>query len=500
MKHSILFAVAALLSGTLVDGQTPVSMRLRSARLYQEGGLLTYEAVLPASAEVRTFRLHGLGSVTKGSEVVRVQGSSIRSRNWNYVPRFVPDAELVRLDERLDSVSAAVRQCQRQHELIQSQHALLTASAAASAASPANLDLWNARVAQLLERQHDANDRARRLEARSAELTELRALRAARYPERESVLELERMPSAKETRLEVTVLDHSVRWLPSHAVYVDESGSALVRLDATLEQQTGWDWNAIPVTLVTGTAGAVQGKPVLTPWVLGAPMVVMDNLDLSEVVMKKARAESIRDDDGYSMAQDYEDQGVSMEFPLAEAFSLRSGGEGRVVLRSKTLQARLTFYAAPRIQESVFALAEFPDWAQAEALPVPYTLYYKDQLVSEGILPDSRSLDTLVQSLGEDLRVKVTFDATVASERKGTARLERHSNQIKLVNPRSEPITLVVEDRSPVSRTSELEVVDGEWGGAQRNPETGILRWSLTLGPKEARELKYRFTIKRTRR
>ncbi len=500
MKHSILFAVAALLSGTLVDGQTPVSMRLRSARLYQEGGLLTYEAVLPASAEVRMFRLHGLGSVTKGSEVVRVQGASIRSRNWNYVPRFVPDAELVRLDERLDSVSAAVRQCQRQRELIQSQLALLTASAAASAASPANLDLWNARVAQLLERQHDANDRARRLEARSAELTELRALRAARYPERESVLELERMPSAKETRLEVTVLDHSVRWSPSHAVYVDESGSALVRLDATLEQQTGWDWNAIPVTLVTGTAGAVQGKPVLTPWLLGAPMVVMDNLELSEVVKTRAKAESIRNEDGYSMAQDYEDQGVSMEFPLTEAFSLRSGTEGRVVLRSKTLQALLTFYTAPRIQESVFALAEFPDWAQAEALPVPYTLYYKDQLVSEGFLPDSRSLDTLVQSLGEDLRVKVTFDATVASERKGTARLERHSNQIKLVNPRSEPITLVVEDRSPVSRASELEVVDGEWGGAQRNPETGILRWSLTLGPKEARELKYRFTIKRTRR
>jgi uncharacterized protein (TIGR02231 family) len=500
MKHSILFVLATLLSVPPVDGQTPISMRLRSARFYQEGGLLTYEAVLPPSAEVRTFRLHGLGSVTKGSEVIRVQGTSIRSRNWNNVPRFVPDAELVRLDGRLDSVSAAVRQCQRQRELIQSQHALLTASAAASAASPANLDLWNARVAQLLERQHEAIDRARRLEARSAELTELRALRAARYPERESVLELERMPSAKETRLEVTVLDQSVRWLPSHAVYVDESGSAMVRLDATLEQQTGWDWNAIPVTLVTGTAGTVQGKPVLTPWVLGAPMVVMNNLELSEVVMSRAKAESIHNDDEYSMAQDYEDQGVFMEFPLAEAFSLGSGAEGSVVLRSKTVQARLTFYTAPRIQESVFALAEFPDWAQAEALPVPYTLYYKDQLVSEGILPNSRSLDTLVQSLGEDLRVKVTFDATVTSERKGTARLERHSNQIKLVNPRSEPITLVVEDRSPVSRASELEVVNGEWGGAQRNPETGILRWSLTLGPKEARELSYRFTIKRSRR
>jgi uncharacterized protein (TIGR02231 family) len=500
MKKRIVGALALCLIEIGASAQTPVQAQLKEARIYQHASLLTYEVMLAEGSGRQKVRIHGLGAPQQGSELIWATGTQVRSRTWSVHTRLVPDAELERLEAKSDSSTKALEQLHHQLGLLVAQQNLLTASVAASPATSANLDVWNSRLTQILDRQRDLRVRIASIEARHAELEKLRAEREAKYPKKESVLELELEPRARGAKLELRVLDHSVNWSPSYTLKVDERGASELVLNADLYQGTGRDWSGVPTRLVTGYPGMDQAKPILEPWVLGyQPMVVENELDSAAISSNAKQIRSFANDD-VKRSKSAVDEGVAMEFPLNEPLALRANVVDRVVLNANKLSANLTFYSAPRLHESVFALAEFPEWGKQTALAAPCQTYYRGQLVNEDDVPSSRDTDTLDVALGEDQRVRATFDTKVVSERKLASRLERHSCSIQLVNPRAEPITITVEDRSPVSRSSEIQVIDTDWAGAMRNEETGILTWTVTLAANETKSLNYGFTIKRSKK
>lgn len=500
MKKRIVGALALCLIEIGASAQTPVQAQLKEARIYPHASLLTYQVSLPEGSGRQTVRIHGLGSPQQGSELIWATGTQVRSRTWSVLSRLVPDAELERLEAKSDSSTKALELLHHQLGLLVAQQNLLTASVAASPATSANLDVWNSRLAQILDRQRDLRVRIASIEAKHAELERLRAKREAKYPKKESVLELELEPRARGAKLELLVLDPSVLWSPSYVLHVDEDGASELILNADLNQGTGRDWTGVPARLVTGYVGNVRDKPQLEPWVLGyQPMVVENELDIAAISSNAKQIRSFANDD-VKRSKSAVDEGVAMEFPLSEPLTLRANVDERVVLNATKLIANLTFYSAPRLQESVFALAEFPEWGKQSALAAPCQTYYRGQLVNEDDVPSSRDTDTLDVALGEDQRVRATFDTKVVSERKLASRLERHSCSIQLVNPRAEPITITVEDRSPVSRSSEIQVIDTDWAGAKRNEETGILTWTVTLAANETKSLNYGFIIKRSKK
>ena len=499
MKKHIFGVLALSLVGLSSAAQTPVHAVLREARIYQHASLLTYEVSLPEGSGRQKVRIHGLGMPQQGSELIWATGTQVRSRAWSVQKKRVQDAELERLSSKMDSTTQAMESIDHQRGILLAQQNLLTASVAASPATAANLDVWNSRLTQILDRQQVLQVRKLQVEARYAELARLRAEREDNYPINELVLDLELEARARGAKLELRVLDPSVLWSPSYVLHVDEHGASELILNADLNQGTGRDWSGVPARLVTGYVGNVRDKPQLEPWVLGyQPTVDESNLDIAPTSSNEKPIRSF----AYKMVRRSTspvDEGVALEFPLNEPLTLHASVVERVVLNATKLSANLTYYSAPRLHESVFALAEFPEWGKQTLLAAPCQTYYRGQLVSEDDVPSSRDTDTLKVALGEDQRVRATFDTKVATERKLGSRLERHSCSVKLVNPRSEPITVTVEDRSPVSRSSEIQVTDTDWAGAKRNDETGILTWSVTLAPNETKSLNYGFTIKHSK-
>ena len=67
---------------------------------------------------------------------------------------------------------------------------------------------------------------------------------------------------------------------------------------------------------------------------------------------------------------------------------------------------------------------------------------------------------------------------------------------IVVKNTKNQAVDLEIKDQIPVSQNADIKVTVADSGGGNLNNATGIIKWNITMQPKQTKEIKFSYTVK----
>jgi uncharacterized protein (TIGR02231 family) len=343
------------------------------------------------------------------------------------------------------------------------------------------------------------------------------------------VLQLEAMPSmeGKTGQIALEVFCSQAGWNPSYEMDVDVNQSKVaLRLGAQSFQQSGQDWEGIPVEFLTHTPSMGLELPVMTPWYLDYYQPVMGRLDRVETISAQSKsrsqpsqAMSESSEAATSMAWseleasdmpivERQIQGSAFVYKPTSTFRLISGGTSWQPLDARTVEVELLRYTAPRQQPRVYLMGILRDSSLMDWVDGPCMISVDGNRVGEQQIRWAHAADSVALSLGTDDLIQVQY-RPAAIFKNQRFRLDQwvvrhYGYRVDLRNSRPQSVRIRVEDQYPVSLQKDLEVLDLTAEGARfpAVPETsipGLVRWELNLEPQAQRSLEWGFRVKHLR-
>lgn len=191
---------------------------------------------------------------------------------------------------------------------------------------------------------------------------------------------------------------------------------------------------------------------------------------------------------------------ITTEFTIAQPFTIPSDGKMNMVdMQQHEIPVFYQYFAAPAKEEAAFLTANITNWEQVDLLAGEASLFFEGKYVGKTLIDPLQTRDTLEISLGKDKNVMVKREDVKDYNQStffGGKRKEERAYTISVRNAKEKPIQLLLKDRVPVSRTSDISVETEDLAGAAYAPETGILQWNITLQPNNQLEKKVSYTIK----
>jgi hypothetical protein len=82
------------------------------------------------------------------------------------------------------------------------------------------------------------------------------------------------------------------------------------------------------------------------------------------------------------------------------------------------------------------------------------------------------------------------------SSGRGDNKTEIYNYEITIKNNKKQPVTMLIKDQIPISRTKEVEVTLTASDFTERNIETGQLSSQIQLQPGESKKIRFVYQIK----
>ncbi|MGA1330512.1 MAG: DUF4139 domain-containing protein [Bacteroidia bacterium] len=343
------------------------------------------------------------------------------------------------------------------------------------------------------------------------------------------VLQLEAIPSleGKTGQVALEVFCPQAGWNPSYEMDVDVNQSKVaLRLGAQSFQQSGQDWEGVPVEFLTHTPSMGLELPVLNPWYLDYYRPIMGAMDRVETISAQSkgrsqpsRAASEASEPASSLTWneleasglpivERQIQGSAFVYKPNSSFRLVSGGKSWQPLDARTVEVELWRYAAPRQQPRVYLMGILRDSSLMDWVDGPCMISVDGNRVGEQQIRWAHAADSVALSLGTDDLIQVQY-RPAAIFKNQRFRLDQwvvrhYGYRVDLRNSRPQSVRIRVEDQYPVSLQKDLEVLDLTAEGARfpSAPETavpGLVRWELNLEPQAQRSLEWGFRVKHLR-
>lgn len=344
------------------------------------------------------------------------------------------------------------------------------------------------------------------------------------------VLQLEAQPAlvGKNGQVGLEIYCPQAGWNPAYEMDVDVNKSRIaLRLGARSFQQSGQDWDGVPVDFLTHSPSVGLELPVLTPWYLDyyrSMVASPDRIETVSSLQSKSRSQPSRavaespaestpmnwnelEASGLPMAE-RRIQGSAFAYKPSNPLRLASGSEVWQPLDARSLDVELWRYAAPRQQPRVYLMGVLRDSSLLDWVDGPCMISVDGNRVGEQTIRWAHAADSVALSLGTDDLVQVQYQPAAIFKNQ-RFRLDQwvvrhYGYRIDLRNSRPGPVRIRIEDQYPVSLQKDLEVLDLTAEGARfpAPPETpflGLVRWELNLEPQAQRSLEWGFRVKHLR-
>jgi uncharacterized protein (TIGR02231 family) len=344
------------------------------------------------------------------------------------------------------------------------------------------------------------------------------------------VLQLEAQPTlvGKNGQVGLEVFCPQAGWNPAYEMDVDVNKSRIaLRLGARSYQQSGQDWDGVPVDFLTHSPSVGLELPVLTPWYLDYYRSMVGTPDRIETVSSlhsKSRAQPSRAVPEASEAStpmnwselealdlpevERRIQGSAFAYKPSNPLRMASGSEVWQPLDARSLDVELWRYTAPRQQPRVYLMGVLRDSSLLDWVDGPCMISVDGNRVGEQNIRWAHAADSVALSLGTDDLVQVQYQPAAIFKNQ-RFRLDQwvvrqYGYRIDLRNSRPGTVRIRIEDQYPVSLHKDLEVLDLTAEGARfpTPPETpfpGLVRWELNLEPQGQRSLEWGFRVKHLR-
>jgi len=505
-----------------MDSLVSLALSLASVTLYPEGALYTYTGVLSAHRGYTQVVWLGLPPQAN-PQSVRVSvpptagGYVVQTAVEPYSPAWHAEPpDLSALRRQIDSLEGVVARLADRLRILALQESTLTQNlrlgGEESAVSPEQVEryltLLERQLSRLLaerfplQKQHRAlaDTLARwkkRYEGRLAGLSQSRAALYFTYwsPQREVVpVRVELLAPTASWRLQ-----YRIRAVPT-------AGQLRIQRWATLSNHSGEDWKGIPLTLSTAQPSRSAEMPPFVPWYVDFAEVypLGRYFRLQKAVSPSGEGAAEAASAGDELAAPpplpaIQEQVLSRTYELGPQTVLAGQQTTLFFLREDTLPAAFHFFVnAPAAQKAYLRAALLLEalglWEQA-----PARIEVEGQEVGTLTWPPQLTEDTLWLDLGSADRVQVrrTESLNRRETRLASSTLHhRFAYTLRISHTYPAPIRLTVWDRLPVSRHADIKVEADDLAGGTLDPQTGKVRWDLTLEPGQTWERTFRFTVK----
>jgi uncharacterized protein (TIGR02231 family) len=191
---------------------------------------------------------------------------------------------------------------------------------------------------------------------------------------------------------------------------------------------------------------------------------------------------------------------TNTRFEIKDRYTIKSNAEITVIeVDNFELPAIYQHYAAPELNENVFLTATIKNWEKFDLLTGEANIYFEGSYAGKSIINPQATADSLSLSLGIDPNIIVKREKLENFKSKsflGGNRIVDKGYKIEVKNNKKVPVTLVLEDRIPISENKEIKVEDIETGTAEYNDKTGIIRWKIELKSNASAKKEFTYTVK----
>ncbi|MDN3675256.1 DUF4139 domain-containing protein [Flavobacterium branchiarum] len=318
--------------------------------------------------------------------------------------------------------------------------------------------------------------------------------------------------------LDISYLTNNATWTPFYDLRVESVTSPInMMYKAQVIQNTGIDWKKVKLTLSSGYPNQNNQAPILSSWFLRNNDLnqngysqrnkmnqlqsrVADENTLSEVVVTALPASKKMVRSSVSNYTTVEENQLNVSFDIDIPYDILSNGKVHSVsLKEIKLPASYKYYAAPRVENEAFLLAEIADYSKYNLLRGEANIIFEGMYVGKTFIEPSQTSDTLNLSMGRDKKVSIKREKV--ADKSGTKFLSTKKEQtftydITVRNNKKEAVELLLKDQYPLSTDKEIEIELLQSSSAKVNTETGILTWQLQMKPNEIKKIRISYKVK----
>jgi len=191
---------------------------------------------------------------------------------------------------------------------------------------------------------------------------------------------------------------------------------------------------------------------------------------------------------------------ANLEYQIDVPYSIPSdGSDYSIRIKEVSVPVNYVYQAIPKIDNSVFLLAEILQWNQLNLLTGKAGIYYQGTYTGESFIDAGEAADTLRLSLGRDRSILVKREGNKEVNDKrviGSNVKETVGWDITVKNNKESKIRITVMDQFPLSEKRSIEVERLQSSGARIDDATGKLTWEFELAPNEKRVVNFRYSVK----
>lgn len=191
---------------------------------------------------------------------------------------------------------------------------------------------------------------------------------------------------------------------------------------------------------------------------------------------------------------------TTVEFEIDIPYSLPSDNISYTVdMADYEVGADFKYISIPKVEPAAYLVASILGWEQYNLLEGEANLIFENTFVGKTLLQLRSASDTLQLSLGRDKNIVVKRKKVTDYNSKpfiGSKREEVREWNISIKNNKTERVQLEVYDQIPKSTLDEISVEVEAKSGATVNEESGEVKWTLSLDPKESQELNLEYSVK----
>lgn len=301
-------------------------------------------------------------------------------------------------------------------------------------------------------------------------------------------------------------------WLPTYDMRLTTIDQAFtLNYKASVTQQTGLDWEGIPLTLSTQPPSTGGNLPTLHTiflqmYVPELYSVMQRSSGQNLPALKKDNAEekvTLADANVPPNVEAYTnltDNMLNVSYNINLPYNIPSNGKAYTInIKDEKVIALYRHLGIPKLDPDVYFTANLYDWASLNLLPGGANIIIDNIYMGKSFISTNTNVDTLQLSLGKDKRVVQTRtlvkDLTTFSKRNG-AQTNTYTYEITVRNNKNKSVEITVKDQFPIAKEKEIEIKLLSSDDAEVNAETGILTWKHTLKPGEVKKVRFSYQVK----
>lgn len=490
-------------------------------------GTLTLEAgvqLLEISELTLSLNPDSLRVAARGTARARLLGAEVKR---SYYPS-TPAEQVRQLEEQIQALQDDIKRLDTQSELCTKQRASLDQIASHSdtyalalaskelslEAELAIFDGLRTRAEKLEQELHSLQVERRELERRLEKLTkELEQQRNARPRERYTAIIGVEVLQPGELTVELSYVVGNALWQPLYDLRLMESENGVtleVSYLGQVKQTTGEPWESVSLTLSTARPALTRTLPELQPWYLRSlppiprpaqpvpqPAPRMMKAALVQEAMQTTGSEAVEAEVAQASV---ETSGATVTYLIPDSVSIPPDGAlHKVSVAQFSLPPRLDYVATPKLAEAVYRRVRLTNDSPYTLLPGQASLFAGDEFIGVTPLEMTAPQGEIELFLGVEDRIKIERELKRREVSKQLIVGKRHlafGYEIRLENLLPGPASLTLRDQIPVSLDENIKVrLESCDPKPSEQSELNLLKWELTLAPKEKRTVRFDFTV-----